>query len=102
MNLVLGSTGEEICESVSISGYGSFACLIKAIEISAEDAVELKTASGAYPCGNLVESECAYEQLNDGSPTVTSMTVVSSTEIDIVGSMNPMIDIKTKHDDRAD
>ena len=27
VNLVLDSTGEEICESVSISGYGSFACL---------------------------------------------------------------------------
>jgi hypothetical protein len=45
VNLVQVSTGEEICQSVTVSAYGTFTCLTKAMEITSE-ALEIKTASG--------------------------------------------------------
>ena len=44
LNLVQSSTGTEICDEVKISGYGSFTCLTKAMEILSTDEIQLQTA----------------------------------------------------------
>ena len=90
VNLTIGSGGEEICESVTITGYGSFTCLTKAMEISSSDSLVLKTASGFYNCGNTIDAtECVYEQLDAGSPTVTDVTISSASQVDITGTDFP-------------
>lgn len=43
MNLVHSSSGTEICEEVNITGYGTFTCLTKAMEIESSDEIILKT-----------------------------------------------------------
>lgn len=93
VTLINGTTGEDVCDSVTITGYGTFTCLTKAVEINSSDSLQLSMASGAYACGNtLTASDCQYEQLNDVSPTVTSVTLNSSTEIAFVGTNFPTSD----------
>ena len=41
VTLIHGSTQEDICQSVSITGYGTFTCLTKAMEISSSDSLQL-------------------------------------------------------------
>jgi hypothetical protein len=62
VTLINESTGEDICQSVSITGYGSFKCLTKDMEISSSDTLQIKTASGSYSCGNTISPEdCQFE-----------------------------------------
>lgn len=50
VNLIQDSTGIEICKAVTITGYGAFRCLTKAMEISSTDVIKLKTAKGKISC----------------------------------------------------
>lgn len=52
VNLIHSGTSSEICEEVNITGYGTFTCLTKAMEIESSDVIILSTSSGEYPCGN--------------------------------------------------
>lgn len=90
VNLIHESTGDEICQTVTLLGYGSFSCLTKSMEISSGDSINLKTASGSYSCGNTLNSaDCNYEQINSVSPTVSSVVLTSSTQIDVTGANFP-------------
>jgi len=62
INLVHESSSTEMCEEVIITGYGTFTCLTKAMEITAGDTILLKTSSGEYACGNTLNpDECNFE-----------------------------------------
>lgn len=62
LNLAISSSGEEICETVSVTAYGTFTCLTKAMEITSADTIVLKTSSGTHACGNTIDaSACVYE-----------------------------------------
>ena len=62
INLIHESSGSEMCEEVSITGYGTFTCLTKAMEITAGDTILLATSSGEYACGNTLNpDECNFE-----------------------------------------
>ena len=62
VTLVNESSGEDVCQSVTITGYGSFTCLTKVMEISSSDSLQLQTASGSYSCGNtLTPEDCQFE-----------------------------------------
>ena len=81
------ATGGDICDEVTILGYGSFTCLTKAMEIVSGETLTLKTASGSYSCGNtLTPADCDYEQLIASSPTVTGASISSSSTISITGT----------------
>ena len=60
------------------------------MEITAGDALTLKTASGSYSCGNTATpDDCNFEQLNAASPAVTGASVSSSSTITIEGTAFP-------------
>lgn len=52
LNLELASSSTEICEKVSVTGYGTFTCLTKAMEISSSDELNLKVGTDVHACGN--------------------------------------------------
>ena len=39
VTLVNGSTGDDICDAVTITGYGTFTCLTKAVETNSSDSL---------------------------------------------------------------
>ena len=87
------ATGGDICDEVTILGYGSFTCLTKAMEIVSGETLTLKTASGSYSCGNtLTPADCDYEQLTATSPAVTAASIASSSTISITGTAFPTSD----------
>ena len=90
VNLVQKASGAEICAEVTVTGFGTFTCLTKAMEITSSDEILLKTSSGSYPCSNILKSaECSFEQLSANSPSVTGATVDSTTTILITGTSFP-------------
>ena len=90
VNLLQGAGGTEICDEVNITGYGTFTCLTKAMEIQSTDEIFLKTATGEYACGNtLAAEECSYEQLDASSPSVSAATISSSSTITVTGADFP-------------
>jgi len=79
LGLVLES-GDDICEEVKATGYGTFTCMTKVMEIESTAVLQLKSATGSYACGNTINAaECSYEQLNASSPELTGATVDSAT-----------------------
>jgi hypothetical protein len=62
VNLLHKATGVEICAEVHVTGYGTFTCLTKVMEINSSDEILLQTASGSYTCGNTLNAaECSFE-----------------------------------------
>jgi hypothetical protein len=93
VNLIDENSDTEICEEVKMISYGSFTCLTKAMEITAGDVITLKTASGAFSCGNTATpDECLFEQLDASSPVVTGASISSSSSITITGTAFPTSD----------
>ena len=91
LNLQISSTN--ICSEATVTGYGTFTCLTNAMEISSSSTIELKTASGAFSCGNTnTPSDCAFEQLNASSPTLSSATISDASTIVFSGSDFPTAD----------
>lgn len=87
VTLVKASDSSDVCDKVTITGYGSFTCMTKAEEILSTDTLKLKTSSGNYDCANtLVAADCGYEQTTAASPAVTGATVASSSTITITGT----------------
>jgi len=93
VNLTHETSGTDICEEVTMTGYGTFTCLTTAMEITSGDVINLKTASGSYSCGNTLNAdECNYEQLDASSPTVTAASVTDSSTITVTGTSFPTND----------
>ena len=86
---LVDSTDKDICEKVTITGYGSFTCLTKAGEILKSNALKLKTSKASTACANSVVTACDFEQLTAGSPTVSGVTVATSTTVAVVGTNFP-------------
>lgn len=63
INLVIASSGVEVCAEVNMTAYGTFTCLTNAMEITSADELQLKTSSGNHACGNLnTPADCTYVQ----------------------------------------
>lgn len=70
-----------------MTGYGSFTCMTKAMEITSADTLSLKTSAGTYDCANTLNAaDCAYAQETASSPAVTGASVASSSTITITGT----------------
>jgi hypothetical protein len=72
-----------------MTGYGTFTCLTKSMEISSSENIRIQFGTSKYSCGNTNTANCQYEQQNSNSPTVTSVSVSSTTTLDIVGTNFP-------------
>ena len=89
VNLV-DATGQELCQVVTVTGYGTFTCLTKSVEVASDAVLSIKTASGTYACANTLDATaCKYVQVNTGSPTLTSLSASSATQVDITGENFP-------------
>ena len=58
---LVDSTGTDVCASVSITSYGTFTCMTKAMEILQTNSLQMKTSGGSWPCANEVDTNCKYE-----------------------------------------
>jgi hypothetical protein len=83
------SSGSDICDEVNVTGYGTFTCLTKVMEISSSDAINLKLGSDIYFCGNSDGAACGFEQLYNSSPTLTSVTLIGGTCLQVQGTDFP-------------
>ena len=92
VNLEHTSSATDICEEVTITGYGSFTCLTKAMEIQSSDSINLKVGSDIYSCGNSDGSACSFEQLNASSPALTSVEIVDPENVSVTGTNFPTAD----------
>ena len=93
LNLTHGPSGTDICEEVSVTGYGTFTCLTTAMEITSGETLTLKTSSGSYSCVNsLTPDLCNFEQLDASSPVVTGASISSASTITIEGTAFPTSD----------
>lgn len=53
--------GTDICAKVEVTGYGSFTCLTKAMEIANTDTIQLKTSTGVFACANTLNAaDCGF------------------------------------------
>ena len=60
LNLENATSSKDICDEVNITGYGTFTCLTKAMEISSSDIINLKVGSDIYSCGNSDNTACSF------------------------------------------
>ena len=61
VNLQHTATNSEICSEVTVTGYGSFTCLTKVMEIESSDSINLMVGSDIYSCGNTDGAACGFE-----------------------------------------
>ena len=57
---LVDSSGTDVCASVSITGYGTFTCMTKAVEILTTNALSIKTSTATYACANTNAALCEY------------------------------------------
>ena len=56
------ANGDSVCDSVTVTGYGTLTCMTKAEEILSTDTLSLKTSAGTYACANTLNAaDCGYE-----------------------------------------
>lgn len=80
-------SGAEICQTVTLTKYGEFTCLTKAMEIPTTSTLRLKTAAGFYGCANTLNAaDCKYTQTNAASPKITAVSITNPTTLEVTGS----------------
>jgi len=86
---LVNAAGTDVCAKVTITAYGSFTCMTKPGEMVKSDKLKIKTSKASYACANSDATKCDYEQLTATSPTMTAITVASSTTLAVVGTNFP-------------
>jgi len=89
VNLQHTTSGQDICQEVTITGYGSFTCLTNAMEISSSDSINLKIGTDIFSCGNTNGAECSFEQLNASSPQISAVDISDPASVFVNGSGFP-------------
>ena len=92
LNLESATSGSDICDEVNITGYGTFTCLTKAMEISSSDTIDLKISGETYACGNADNTACSFELLDSSSPTLEFVNIQNAASLMIEGSSFPTSD----------
>ena len=86
---LINGSNVDICETVTMTGYGTFTCLTKQMEITTNSNIRIYYGTTKYSCGLTDNTNCRYEQQNSSSPSVTSISLATTTTIDIVGTDFP-------------
>ena len=74
--------------------YGVFTCLTDLAQVYNTYEMKLRVGTGLaetfYGCGNSDADRCNYQQLDEDTPTITSVVVYSPTQIKFKGTGFPI------------
>jgi hypothetical protein len=85
---LVDSSDNDLCQTSTVTGYGTFTCLTKAQEIT-EATMFIRVGTNKVGCHVETEStewKCKYKQLTADSPTVTSFAVTDATTMTVTGT----------------
>ena len=55
---LVNQSGNQLCDTVTMTGYGTFTCLTKQTDIATTDTLSISIGGTSYGCGNTVATAC--------------------------------------------